>query len=271
MPAGASVFGVLEQSSLSKLASLEPFILFGETTVSLTNKTILISGANRGIGAATVRELLKHQVARIYACARNLQSLPDFSDARVVPLQLDVTNDDSVKQAAELAKEVDILLNNAGTMAFGDVISSTPDVIEADMNTNYYGTLRMVRAFAPAFVSRGSGTIANVVSIVGLAPVPVLAGYSASKAALQSLTQALRGTLAKSGINVIGIYPGPIDTDLAKGIPLEKATPEHAAVNIVLGIEQGQTHVFPDPMALQIEQLWASDSRKLEAAMQVGA
>ena len=102
------------------------------------------------------------------------------------------------------------------------------------------------------------------------APVPLLAGYSASKAALQSLTQALRGTLAKSGITVIGIYPGPIDTDLAKGIPLEKSTPEHAAINIVRGIEKGDSYIFPDPMALQIEHLWAHESRQLETAMLLG-
>ncbi len=238
--------------------------------MSLSNKTVLITGANRGIGAATVRELLKTGVTKIYAGARNTQSLPDFSDARVVPLQLDVTSDDSVRKAADFAKDVDVLLNNAGTMAFGDWVTSPMDVIEADMDTNYYGTLRVIRAFAPSFVSRGSGIIANVVSIVGLAPVPVLAGYSASKAALQSLTQALRGTLAKSGITVVGIYPGPVDTDLAKGIPLDKVTPEQVAANIVKGIEEGQTYIFPDPMALQIEQLWATNGRHLEVAMQVG-
>ena len=91
--------------------------------------------------------------------------------------------------------------------------------------------------------------------------MPLLAGYSASKAALQSLTQALRATLAKSGITVIEMYPGPVDTDLAKGIPLEKVTPEYAATNIVRRIEQGQSYIFPDPMALQIEHLWAQTAR----------
>lgn len=238
--------------------------------MSLLNKVILVSGANRGIGAATVRELLKAGAGKIYAGARNVNSLPDFGDSRIVPLQLDVTDDQSVSQAADAAKDVDVLLNNAGTMEFGDWVTSTQEVIEADMNTNFYGTLRVIRAFAPRFVSRGSGTIANVVSVVGLAPVPLLAGYSASKAALQSLTQALRGTLAKSGVSVIGIYPGPIDTDLAKNIPLEKATPEHAAANIVRGLEKGDAYIFPDPMALQIEHLWANEGHQLEAAMQVG-
>ncbi|MCB8881066.1 SDR family oxidoreductase [Acidisoma cellulosilytica] len=238
--------------------------------MSLSNKVILVSGANRGIGAATVRELLKGDVKKIYAGARTLASLPNFGDPRVLPLQLDVTSDTSVLAAAEQARDVDVLLNNAGTMAFGDWLTSPQDVIDADMNTNFYGTLRVIRAFAPSFVSRGSGTIANVVSIVGLAPVSVLAGYSASKAALQSMTQALRATLQKSGITVIGIYPGPIDTDLAKGIPLDKATPEHAAANIVKGIAEGQTYIFPDPTALQIGHLWAHDGRQLEIAIQVG-
>jgi NAD(P)-dependent dehydrogenase (short-subunit alcohol dehydrogenase family) len=230
----------------------------------------LVTGANRGIGAALVRELLKAGVGKIYAGARNPNSLPDFNDPRAVPLQIDVTSDASVKQAAETATDVDVLLNNAGTAAFGDWITISRETVAADMETNFYGTLRVIRAFLPGFISRGSGTIANVVSVVGLAPVPALAGYSASKAALQSLTQALRGSLEKSGIAVIGIYPGPIDTDMAKGLPLEKTTPEQAAANIVQGIGRGETSIFPDPMAQQVEQLWATNGRQLEAAMRAG-
>src|ERR1700743_276226 len=120
-----------------------------EEDMSLSDKVILVSGANRGIGAATVRELLKAGVRKIYAGARNLNSLPDFGDSRVVPLQLDITKDESVQQAAETAKDVDVLINNAGTMAFGDPIASTPEMIDADMQTNYYGPLRVIRAFTP--------------------------------------------------------------------------------------------------------------------------
>lgn len=235
--------------------------------MSLRDKTVLVSGANRGIGAATVKELLGAGVKKIYATARNVASLPDFADARVVPLQLDVTDDASVKQALAAAPDVDVLLNNAGSLAFNDFISSTHEELNGDMETNYYGTLRVIRAFAPGFIARGSGTIVNVVSIVGLVSAPPLGGYSASKAALQSLTQTLRATLKASGIDVIGIYPGPVDTDLARHIPLEKATAEHVAVNIVRGIENGDAYIFPDPTALQIEHLWANDGRSLEAAM----
>lgn len=236
--------------------------------MTLANQTVLISGANRGIGAALVRELLKTDVRKIYATARSIGSLPDLGDSRVVPLQLDVTDDESVRTASSAAADVDILINNAGTAAFSDWLSSDPALIDADMATNLYGTLRVIRAFAPHLQARHSGTIVNVISVVGLAPVPALSGYSASKAALQSLTQALRGSLAPSGIKVVGVYPGPIDTDLARDLPLDKATPEHAAANIVRGLEAGDDWIFPDPVALEIGHLFATNGLQLEAALQ---
>jgi NAD(P)-dependent dehydrogenase (short-subunit alcohol dehydrogenase family) len=233
--------------------------------MSLSNKVALVTGANRGIGAAIVRELLKAGVAKIYAAARDPNTLPAFGDPRVVPLQFDVTSDASVDSAASVAGDVDVLVNNAGTLAFGDYIDSGPETFDDDMQTNYFGTLRVLRAFTPQFIARKSGTIANMSSVVGLSAVPVMAGYSASKAAVHSITQSLRGTLEKDNITVIGVYPGPIETDLAKPVPYpQKATPEYAAVNIVKGIAEGQTYIFPDPMAQQVEQLWSTDNRKLE-------
>jgi short-subunit dehydrogenase len=164
-----------------------------------------------------------------------------------------------------VAGDVDVLVNNAGTLAFGDYIDSGPETFDDDMQTNYFGSLRVLRAFTPQFIARKSGTIANMSSVVGLSAVPVMAGYSASKAAVHSITQSLRGTLEKDNITVIGVYPGPIETDLAKPVPYpQKATPEYAAVNIVKGIAEGQTYIFPDPMAQQVEQLWSTDNRKLE-------
>lgn len=234
--------------------------------MTLANKTALVTGASRGIGAAIVREMLKAGVAKIYAAARDPQSLPAFNDPRVVPLQLDITSDASVAAAAGIAKDADILVNNAGSLAFGNYADSDWTSFESDMQTNFFGTLRVLRAFAPQFAARKSGTIANVSSVVGLSAIPLMAGYAASKAALHSLTQSLRGSMAKDNVTVIGIYPGPIDTELAKPVPYPaKATPEHAAVQIVKGIAEGQTYIFPDPMAQQVEQLWSVDNRKLEA------
>jgi NAD(P)-dependent dehydrogenase (short-subunit alcohol dehydrogenase family) len=233
----------------------------------LTGKTVLVTGANRGIGAATVRELLKTGVTKIYAAARQPSSLPDFNDARIVPVALDITDDASVTAAAKAAPDVDILLNNAGTAVFNNFVDSPIELISGDMNTNYYGTLRVIRAFTPQLAARGKATIANVVSVVGLTSAPGLAGYSASKAALQSVTQTLRATLKDKGIRVVGIYPGPIDTDLARDIPIEKATPEHAASEIVKGLEADEDYIFPDPVAKHIGALWATDGRTLDTAL----
>src|ERR1700748_2064150 len=150
-----------------------------EKTMTLSNKVALVTGANRGIGATIVREMLKAGVTKIYAAARDTTTLPAFADPRVFPLQLDVTSDTSVKAATAAANDVDVLVNNAGTLAFGDYISSSWEAFEDDMRTNYFGTLRVLRAFTPQFVARKSGPIANVSSVVGLSAVPVMAGYSA--------------------------------------------------------------------------------------------
>lgn len=234
---------------------------------NLSNKTVLVTGANRGIGLAIVRELLKTGVTKIYAAARKTSALPDFKDPRVVPLQLDITDAASIVSAASAAKDTDILLNNAGTASFNTLLESPIADIAGDMNTNYYGTLNTIRAFVPAFRARKSGTIVNVISVVGLTAAPGLPGYSASKAALQSATQSLRATLKDDGISVLGVYPGPIDTDMAKDLPWDKASPESAAVIIVAGIDKGDTYIFPDPTSQNVGKLWETDGRALDVVL----
>lgn len=232
--------------------------------MKIDNKNILVTGANRGIGAAIVRELLKHNTGKIYAAARNTASLPDFGDARVVPLALDVTDARQVAAAAEKAKDIHVLVNNAGTAQFGTVIENTLEAVEKDMNTNYYGTLHMTRAFAPVLKKNGAGLIANVSSVAGLANFPSIGSYSASKAALHSLTQASRADLADWNIEVVGIYPGPIDTDMAKDIPMEKTSAADAAKNIVAGLIAGEEYIFPDAMSKEVGGLYLRDPRAVE-------
>jgi len=233
--------------------------------MSYTNQTVLVTGANRGIGLATVRELLKTDVKKVYAATRNLAALPTFDDARVVPLQLDIIDSGSIAAAAKTAADVDILINNAGTATFGDLFGGTIEDATRDFTTNFYGTYNAIRAFVPTFRARKSGTIVNVVSVVGLTAAPMGPGYSASKAALQSLTQSLRNILAADGIRVLGVYPGPIDTDMAKELTFDKTSPEDAAIDIVAGVARGDTYIFPDPFAKQIGALWEADGRALDA------
>jgi len=232
--------------------------------MKIDNKTILVSGANRGIGAAIVRELLKHNVTKIYAAARNPKSLPDFGDKRVVPLALDITDPKQIADAAKQAKDVHVLINNAGIATFAPLIDSQPDQVAADMKVNYFGTVGMMKAFAPILQKNGQAVIANVVSVVGLAPMVSIGGYSASKAALHSATQAARAELAARNIHVIGIYPGPIDTDMARDFPLDKTSPAVTAQAIVAGIIEGKDYIFPDPMSQQVGALWEQNPKALE-------
>ncbi|MDC7677691.1 SDR family oxidoreductase [Asticcacaulis machinosus] len=232
--------------------------------MKIANKTILVSGANRGIGAAIVRELLAKGAAKIYAGARNPASLPDFGDARVVPVKLDITDNAAVQALAAQYSDIDIVINNAGTAQFGTVLTSSNDDFGYDFTTNVFGTLNVLRAFTPQLVAKNSGTIVNVISVVGLVAAHSLAGYSASKAALLSITQSVREELKDTGVEVLGVFPGPIDTDMARDIPLNKATPETAAALIVEGIEAGEEYIYPDPTAQAIGATWATNAIGLE-------
>jgi NAD(P)-dependent dehydrogenase (short-subunit alcohol dehydrogenase family) len=232
--------------------------------MKIDNKNILVTGANRGIGAAIVRELLKHKVGRVYAAARDIKSLPDFGDKRVLPVALDITNAKQVSDAVVQARDVNIVINNAGIATFASIIDGQADQVAADMKVNYFGTVGMMKAFAPVLQKNGQGVIANVVSVVGLAPMAAIGGYSASKAALHSATQVARAELAAKKIHVTGIYPGPIDTDMAREFPMAKTSPEATAKAIVAGIVEGKDYIFPDPMSEQVGALWEQNPKALE-------
>jgi NAD(P)-dependent dehydrogenase (short-subunit alcohol dehydrogenase family) len=230
----------------------------------LENKTILVTGSNRGIGKALVEALLKYPVKRIYAAARKTEDLPEFGDDRIVPLKLDITDLDLVKKAAGQSQDVDLLINNAGVATFASVVSGETDALKYDMEVNYLGTLNMVRSFVPVLEKRGGSAIANVISVVGLSSFSASGGYCASKAALFSATQAMRSELKAKGIFVHAIFPGPIDTDMARDLDIPKTSARVTAENIVKGILADQEDIFPDPMSLQVGELWSKDPKGLE-------
>lgn len=234
--------------------------------MQLENKVLFVSGANRGIGKALVEMALKHKVKKIYAAARKIEELPNFNDSRVVPIQLDITDKNQVKKAADEAKDVQILLNNAGVLAFASVLHGEMDMLMRDMEVNYYGTLNVTRAFAPVLINNGGGAIASISSIVGLASMAGIGGYSASKAALSSAIQAIRAELKPKHIEVYGIFPGPIDTDMARPFEMAKTSPEVTAENILQGIISGQEDIFPDPMSAQFGGVYGSNPKELERA-----
>jgi NAD(P)-dependent dehydrogenase (short-subunit alcohol dehydrogenase family) len=231
--------------------------------MKLTGSVALVTGANRGLGARLVSELLNAGAAKVYGAARTPGAVAN-ADPRVRPLALDITDAASVAAAAAVARDVSVLINNAGVLAFGTALDGDLDAFERDLRTNYIGTLRVTRAFAPALERNAPAAVVNVLTLIALAPVTAMAGYSASKAAAHSITQALRAELSDRGIAVLGAYPGGIDTDMLAGVEAEKAAPEVVAERIVASLSAADTIVFPDDASASAGALYLSDPVKLE-------
>lgn len=230
--------------------------------MKIQNANAFVTGANRGIGRAVVEALLAAGAGKVYAAARNTGQLA-FSDPRVVPIALDVTDATAVKAAAAAAPDVDLLINNAGVLHYTSQAEGDIDDIRRDFEVNYFGVIAVTRAFLPS-LKKARGAIVNLNSVVSFGSMPGIGGYSASKAASHSLTLGLRGELAAHGVTVHGVYPGPIDTDMAKDIPMDKASPEEVATAILAGIEAGTTHIAPDPMARSVVDTWISAPKAIE-------
>jgi NAD(P)-dependent dehydrogenase (short-subunit alcohol dehydrogenase family) len=226
------------------------------STTAITAKTVLVTGANRGLGRALVEETLRRGAERVYAGAREPIAHPDN---RVTPLIIDVTNFAQIQAAAERVESLDILINNAGVSVPDDL--GDRSAFERHLAVNLYGTLDVTRAFLPK-VTRTRGRIVNVVSLGAIAAVPVLPAYSVSKAAQLSLTQSLRALVAGAGVSVQVVMPGPIDTDMVRDLPVPKTAPESVARGIVDGIERGEEEIFPDPMSAALADGWRSGVAK---------
>jgi NAD(P)-dependent dehydrogenase (short-subunit alcohol dehydrogenase family) len=219
--------------------------------MSITDKTVLITGANRGIGQALVNEALARGAKRVYAGTRQPMAHPD---ERVTPLTLDVTNPDQVKEAAERIGSLDILVNNAGIALYDDL--SDQAVLERHLAVNLFGTYRVTRAFLAA-LTRTQGSIVNNVSLMALAPFPITPAYAISKAAAFNLTQSLRALLAPRGVRVHAVLTGPTDTDMTRGLEIPKASPESVARAIFDALDDGEEEdIFPDPMSASVADGW---------------
>jgi NAD(P)-dependent dehydrogenase (short-subunit alcohol dehydrogenase family) len=229
---------------------------YEEYAVTIANKTVLVTGANRGIGQALVEEALRRGAKRVYAGTR--QPLT-HRDERVTPLILDVTDAAQIQAAVESVESLDLLINNAGLGLYADLGDRA--ALQQHLDVNLFGTYDATQAFLP-LLTRSRGAIVNVVSLAALAAVPLDPTYSISKAAAFSLTQSLRAALAGRGVTVYAALPGPVDTDMGPRIDIPKASPESVAGAILDGVENGDEDIFPDPVAESVAAGWRNSASK---------
>lgn len=234
--------------------------------MNIAGSVALVTGANRGLGRALVAALLEAGAAKVYATARDGRTI--VASARVVPLTLDITNAAHIAAAAQRANDVTLLVNNAGVLSAFNVLTSSIADFDADYRTNLYGMLAVIRAFVPVLERAPAGAaIVNVLSLAALASVPTMGGYSSSKAAAYSITQAMRPELKVKRIDILAALPGPIDTDMVKALPMPKTSPADVARGVLAGITRGDEDIFPDPMAQQMGALWNTNPKDLERAL----
>jgi len=224
--------------------------------MTIADKAVLVTGANRGIGKALVEEALKRGAKRVYAGMRRPLA---HMDRLVTAVTLDVTSAAQTRAAVERVESLDILINNAGLALFDDL--SDRAALERHLAVNLFGTYGVTQAFLPT-LTRSRGAIVNVLSVAALAPLPIIPGYSISKAAAFSLSQSLRALLARRGVKVHAVMAGPVDTEMSRGFDVPKASPESMARAIFDGVENGEEDIFPDPMSESMAESWRSGAVK---------
>ena len=219
--------------------------------MKIENAVVLVTGANRGIGLSFTRELLARGARKVYAGVRDPAAV---THTGVQSLRLDVTRSDDVAAAAALASDVTLVINNAGiAQAGGFVASDSEEVARRIFETNFFGLLRVSKAFAPALKANGGGALLNVLSIASWVNGGELAAYSASKSAAWSLTNALRNELAVQKTQVLGLHMAYVDTDLTRGFDVPKSSSEEIVKRALDGLESGLDEVLADELTLQVK------------------
>lgn len=223
---------------------------------TVTGKTLLVTGANRGLGRALVDDALARGAKRVYAGTRRSFSHPDH---RVTPLLLDVTDEAQIQRAVGQVGSLDMLINNAGVAVYDDL--SDRAVLEQHLAVNLLGPWSVTQAFLP-LLTAANGAIVNVLSLAAAAAVPIILSYSISKAASLSLSQSLRALLAPLGVSVHAVVAGPIDTEMSRELPIEKASADSVARAIFDAVDAGEEDIFPDPLSATLADSWRTGAVK---------
>ena len=224
--------------------------------MTIADRAVLVTGANRGLGRALVEEALRRGAQRVYAGTR--QPLA-HSDGRVTPLTLDVTDAGQIQAAVQRVGSLDVLINNAGVDLQGGV--SDRVLLERHLAVNLFGTYGVTQAFVP-LLTRSRGAIVNVLSVAAVAALPFSPTYSISKAAAFNLTQSLRALLAARGVRVHAVLAGPVDTEMTRYLDIPKASPQSVARAIFDGVDNGEEEIFPDPLSASMAEDWRGGPAK---------
>ncbi|GAB2999927.1 SDR family oxidoreductase [Saccharothrix stipae] len=224
--------------------------------MEIANSVALVTGANRGLGRQFARQLLDRGAAKVYATARN----PDRVDLPGVEvLRLDVTDPGSIAAAATVATDVTLLVNNAGLITGENLVTGDPAAIRLEMDTHFYGTLEVIRAFAPVLAANGGGAILNVLSSMSWVSYDRATAYSAAKAAQWSLTNGVRVELAGQGTLVTGVLLGPTDTDMTAGLDMPKNDPADVVRAALDGVAADRIEVLADQGVVDLKAALAAD------------
>ncbi|WP_328310459.1 SDR family oxidoreductase [Actinomycetospora sp. NBC_00405] len=229
----------------------------------ISGANALVTGANRGLGAALVEGLLARGAGTVYAAARDPRTAT-HKDPRVLPLRLDVTDLASIRAVAERADDVDLLVNNAGVSGAGSLLTADPERARAEMETNYWGPVAMLRAFAPVLAARGGGATVSVLSALSWAAMPGAGAYSATKAAAWSFTNTARAELRDQGTLVVGVHLGFMDTDMVAHLDVPKVAAVDVADRILDAVAAGEEEVLADGPARALKEALAGPPKGLE-------
>ena len=234
--------------------------------MKIAGSVALVTGANRGLGQVYARELVRRGAAKVYGTARKPAGV---TEPGVTPIQLDITDPERVAQAAQQCADVTLLVNNAGVLSYNN-FTGAPDLSGArlEMETNYFGTLSMCRAFAPVLAANGGGAIVNMLSVTSFYTNPFNATYGASKAAGWSLTNGIRLELHHQGTLVVGVHAGFIDTDMAALVDLPKDSPESVAQQVFDGVEAGRVEVLCDERTRTVKAELSRDQELIYPSVQ---
>jgi NAD(P)-dependent dehydrogenase (short-subunit alcohol dehydrogenase family) len=218
--------------------------------MNIQDSTVLVTGANRGIGKAFADALLDRGATKVYAAVRDVATV---KDPHLVPIALDVTDPDRIAAVAHDLDDVQVVVNNAGVLHVGIPLSVPLDVARLELETNYLSMVSMTQAFAPVLERNGGGAFINVLSVFSWVATPLLTTYSASKAAAWSFTNAARIELRRQGTQVVGVHAGPVDTDMAAAFDLEKIAPAIVATAALDALEADEPEAVVDDYSRAIK------------------